>query len=585
MPDATLAALEAAVAKSSLDDWLALLPDERVRVEARRALEMDRRLWTAHPASLASCLLARTHGIEGFSEIHRAFARELDERGSPWIRTLRGLPVAAGLLAELREGGEIDLQSLWVPSFESDEVLLLAPYPYQASLERRLLWRWSRGDARMVQDPRLGAPRSRDRWPRFEKDGWGPVSLVRAPGAASIALPCPEEGSADAHVSDDGSTIFVYGMGDEYAGGFVFVLDAETLAVRRRISIDEPVAEVHTCARDDLLLVRALGGDLFVCAGEEVRALSLRAKRASLSPSGRYLATRHDDGVRVWSLADVEDARLARGLPACFDPTGDRLVVGRRLYDGRTGAAIASLALEFGYYLEGGPASPWFHAGARNLIMMHGGFQVFDMRNGERRAAELRVFPHWFSVAYDRAGERIAAARYEDAECAVYEIPSGRVVATIPLAGAPLAMSADGSLVGARHERDVEVRALSGELRGRFAHPRGESSRWSASPEQLRFSHDGRRIASFVKDDGWRIWSLDGGREEHLAAIETIETLPDFAAPRPRDWDIEAGSPTVFVHRPTQTRIALPAAGPWAFNPGRPEIAACDDLHVELRAR
>jgi len=110
-------------------------PDDRSRGHARRVLQIDRRLWTAHPASIASCLLARTLGADGFAAVHHAFCRELDERGSPWVRPLRALPVAAGLLAELHEAEGFGLHELGVLSFESDDELVLAPYPLHPNVQ------------------------------------------------------------------------------------------------------------------------------------------------------------------------------------------------------------------------------------------------------------------------------------------------------------------------------------------------------------------------------------------------------------------------------------------------------------------
>lgn len=98
---ATLAALESALATGSVEAWLAELGDEAVRSQIRRALDADRRLWTRYPDSLGSCLLARTFGVKALASLHRAWAEELAARGRPWIRPLRGLPMPAGLLAEL----------------------------------------------------------------------------------------------------------------------------------------------------------------------------------------------------------------------------------------------------------------------------------------------------------------------------------------------------------------------------------------------------------------------------------------------------------------------------------------------------
>lgn len=56
MSTATLAALEFALARDALDDWLATIPVAEARGRIRRAIEIDRRLSREYPASLASCL-------------------------------------------------------------------------------------------------------------------------------------------------------------------------------------------------------------------------------------------------------------------------------------------------------------------------------------------------------------------------------------------------------------------------------------------------------------------------------------------------------------------------------------------------
>lgn len=594
MPSATIAALEAAAAAGALNKWLALVPDEPLRERLRGALALDRRLWTMHPASLPSCLLVRTLGARGLSDLQDAWCRELDERGSPWIRPLRGLPVAEGLLAELHGDERLDLRALVVPSFEADDVLVAVPHRFHPSVEPlsarrrdRLRWSWSRGEARIEPDPSADKPSRRELYPRIETSGWGPAFLVRAPGGARITLPCPDEASAHGHLSNDGKRLFVYGSLEEYAGGFAWVVNPRTLIVERKLSTRRPVRALHECDREDLLLAQDHDNTLIVWSQGTVRALPIAAKQACLSPSGRYLAT-VGDGIRIWSLAEAVGKPQRSGLPTQFDPSGDRLLSGDRLYDGRTGAPVATLKLDFGQYLEGGPAWPWFHLGVRNLICMHGAMQAWDTKTGRPLAVTNALqFPQWFVLAYDPAGERVAALSEHKPSCQLYELPSGRLLSDIPLAGTALALSAAGDLVAARRGLTVEVRSISGEPRRSFAHPGGNArGRAGHRRETLRFSHDGRLIASFVENDGWRIWSLQGDSEQHVADADerALDQVAGFTPRRPKDWTLEAGTATTFVHRPTGTRIALPAAGPWVYSPAKPEIVASDALHVELRA-
>jgi WD40 repeat protein len=591
--DHTIAALEAAAVSNTLDAWLATLPDAS-RALIQRAIEMDRRLWVEHPASLASCLLARTLGLPELSALHEAWAAELDARGAPWVRPLRALPVDAGLVAELHDGAGLSLRGLQRPRFLSDEVLVLEAIRHHPSVQApelrrrdRLRWTWARGEA--ILEPAPDEPVETDRYPRFESDGWGPVALVRAPGADRETLPCPEGGSAYGRFSSDGRRLFVYGTHDEYAGGFVYVLDADTLEIERRLETDAPVWEVHGCERDALLLIRS-GRGLWVASSDDMRPLPLDSREACLSPSGRFFATT-DGGLRIWSLAETGNGkeRSPAGFPTSFDPSGNRLLSGRQLYDGRTGAPVVEVAVELANYLEGGPASPWFHLGDRFIISLDGTLCVWEATSGVPvLGAEKLRFPYWYSVAYDRAGTRLAALRQEDYGVALYELPSGRAIATIAfdIGGTALAMSADA--IALQCGTEVEVRSMRGELRRRFTHP-GEDDEEDCQPpyetSPLRFSADGRFIASFRKGDGWRIWALDGDEARHLPSAEAIDATEGFAPPTPRDWDIEAGTKTVFTHRPTGTRIALPVSGPWVANPADPRYLACDGLHVELRGR
>jgi hypothetical protein len=378
----------------------------------------------------------------------------------------------------------------------------------------------------------------------------------------------------------------VFGTHDAYAGGFVYVVDLVTLAIERRTNTPAPVSAVFDCDDDDTLLIATYKG-LVLWAGGGVRTLPIGACEASLSPSGRLIATA-SDGLRIWSIGQLGPAvDRPGGFPACFDPSGERLVTDTRLYDGRSGAPIAELAAEFTPYLEGGPASPWFHLGERHLIALHGGLRAWDTRTGAAQQVRKPLhFPHWYALAYDRAGARLAALRLDHTEVALHEIPGGDRLATIrfDLAGAALAMSADATTIAVRRGPAIEVRSADGALRARLAHPieHLEPRARRMQDDTLHLSADGRRLASFHEADGWRLWDLADDGNEHLPARADLESS-EFAALRPRDWEIEPGTSTRFLHRPSGTRIALPATGPWHANPGDPRILASDDLHLELR--
>jgi len=591
MVQATIGALEAAARAGTLDTWLAALPT-RARAAVERAIELDRPLWSEYPSSLASCLMARTLALADLADLHRAWTRELDARDAPWIAALRPLPVEAALLAE-RHTDDLAAHGQRL-AFVSDAEVVLG--------EAR--WAWATGE--VTYGERGGPGRRDDLYPRFTKDGWGPVSMIRAPGAAPVELPCPDEASAYGELSADGAHVFVHGTLDEYDGGFFHVLDLKTLAIERTLWTKRPVSHVHECGRRDLFLVETYGG-LVVWQGEQELALPLHPDAACLSPSGGYLATL-DGSLRVWSveglLAHAGEHRTA-GIPTCFDPSGERLVSGRALFDGRTGRRVAELGVQHGQYLMGGPAAPWYHVGARYLVCTHGRAQVWDVRTGEPMpvGSLVRRFSSW-SLAYDRAGGRVAVHFGHAAGVALHAVPSGRVDGelTFGLEGRAIAMSPDGAWIAMQAGPLVEVRTAAGALHRRFAGPgapdddercepaaergRGDAARTLFQPETLRFSEDAARIAWFVRDDGWRIAALDGPEGQalaHVAADRPLDDEADFAAPWPSGWTLEESSRSVFTHVASGTQIALPVRGPWVSNPAAPRILASDGLHIELR--
>ncbi len=581
MVDTSLAALTTAAATDQLERWLAGVADESARA----------RLWTTYPASLASCLLARTLAVAELAALRERWIDELERSGAPWVRPLRPLATDAGLVAELHEDVGLKFGDLSLPRFVDDEVVVLTqrrllPQAETSRCRHRLRFAWARGEAGLEPDPHADEPNPHTIYPRFVSDGWGPTYLLRAADGPRVALPCPEEGSASARFTADGRRIWVYGTHDEYSGGFAYLVDATTLDIIKRVEVHAPVSAVDEDARGETLLISTYRG-LTVWSDGRLHRLSLSARDACLSPDGRHIATL-GEGLQIWSLADVVRAGGAPevGFATTFDPSGERLLTGARLYDGRTGAAIAVLAPEIDSYLEGGPAQPWFHLGTRRLINMHGMMQAWDSRSGAPLKADRRLrFPHWFVLAYDRAGERLAALRTGAQEVALHGLPDGQQLASITLdiSGDALAMTPDGSLLAARGGADIELRTVYGKLRRRFVHPVEPSRRRPfGDPDSLRFASDGRRLASFCEGDGWRIWPVTGGPAQHLATRQAIDELEGFGL-RPPGWHVEAGTRSLFVHRASGTRIALPAAGPWACNPAQPRNLASDDLHVELR--
>lgn len=588
---ASLAALESALATDSLEAWLERLPDDRLRSRLRQMVTFDRRIWTQYPDSLASCLLARTFGDEAFAGLHAAWTAEVEARGRPWIRPMRGLPFPEALVAELHPASGLSFAGLDVPRFVTeDEVVVVAQrrHPsFQAPEKRRrdrLRWSWAGGGAVVEPDPQ--ADEQAPEYPRTELDGWGPAFLVRSPGAPRIALPCPEEGSAEAKFTADGARLIVYGTHDEYAGGFVWIVDAATLAVTRKLETDSPVSEVVEGGGDTFLVATSRSGTVAWIAGR-AHMVSIPSHAMCISPSGAHVATL-GAGLQIWSLAELVRVGASPpepGFPPRFDPSGDRLVWETQLLDARTGRVIAALKPELGRYLEGGPAEPSLHFGTRLLICTHGGLQLWDARTGRRRRMKEPLgFSSRYTLAYDREGGRLAALGEGDRQVAVHELPSGRCIGSVDfeLKGSALAMSPDGAAIAMQQGGAVEVRTLAGELVrrcGEAGKKEAKRSWWRQSPQ---FSGDGRRIARYLEGDGWQIWDIASGAEERVG--EAREPAADFAAPQPSDWTLEIGKLTVFTHVPSGTRIGLPVQSGWVCNPADPRFFVCGELHAELRA-
>lgn len=600
MSDATLADLAAALAADTLDAWLTRVPDPALRERLRGALAADRRLRAQYPDSLASCLLARTLDDPACAELHASWTRELEQSSAPWIRPMRAIPTPTGLLAELYPGDHgVTFTGLPRPRFTADdEVILIAGPPRRDTpgppRRERVRWSWTRGEA--VTEP-VDEPAPGPAFPRIETDGWGPAYLVRAADTPRITLPCPAEASAHAHFSADGTRLIVYGSLDEYAGGFVWVVDPTTLEVEVELDTSSPVSDVDDWGPHRMLVATYRSGRIAVI---DHRSFTLPELGGALclSPDGKHLASL-GDGLRIWTITELQrrgGAPPEPGFYACFDPDGERLLSGRELLDARTGQPIARLAPDLGPYLEGGPAQPSLHLGAHHLICTHGGLQVWDTRTGQpRRVKKQPRLAHWYTLAYDRAGDHLAAVRQGESTVVVHGLPDGRARHEVrfELAAELIAMSPDARLIAVQHGAAVEVRDLSGALVRRFggAPPTETLRRKQRRDLRLCFANDGHRVARFITGEGWCIASLADDTQQQIpdddtpATFDALARLPDFATPRPADWSVEVSNLSVFTHHPSGTKIALPVVGRWEWNPADPHIAACNEMHLELRGR
>lgn len=578
----------------------------------QRCLTIDAPLVTTSFASLGSCLYARVLGVPALATLAFEWARELDASGTPWVRALRPMPFPVGLvdgrmiqeLPAVSEGQrEGEGQQLQLPSGAMLEVQrLLEPASSRQGAGEQLLeklqWRW-------LMPSTLGRaaarPNDEARRPKFVSEGWGPVSLVREPGATPIELPCPEDGSADAKLSDDGKTLIVYGTNDAYAGGFAMLLDPETLAVRLRIETEHPVYQISVCDRPDRVLLKISSGWVLWSAGS-IRPLKLGGDNeygsgyAGLSSDGAYIAVGRM-ALQIWSvdelLAAPEERHLV-GLPSEFDPSGERLVSHRTLYHGRTGEVIAQLDPHPTHFLEGGPASPPYRYTRRFIVDVRAAkVRLWSTETGTELRPQIELLdtrlPHWYMLAYDDEGTVVAQFRRN--RVTLHPLSPGEETRMIDLDedAYVLALTRDGTLLALAAATFIEIRDLQGTLLRRlsWSQPVSKPSFHLSPEEMLRFSRDGQRLAYKVDEDRWRVWTIakeagdDAGTE--LEAGASPDMLADFAPPSPADWRSEGEVATIFTHKPTGTPVAFPAPGPWQFHPHEPQFAANVHAHVELR--
>lgn len=591
----TLASLDAALREDRLSHWLSAVEATGVsradRDDLGRTIEHDRALWSQHPDSIASCLLARTQNVAGLDALRASWLVEVEVEASnrPWVRTFDALPLQPGLLRTLSADGDPNLRGLGRVEFpDEDTVTLEAPrlHPDVEAPENRrperLRWAWQGGEARL--EPNLGivGPAPEEPFPRFETKN-GPAFMRADATAAPIELPCPEEATAFAQLGRDGRTIIVHGWHDECAGGFVWFVRERSdgqLEVERALETARAVASVHESADGRVVLATTFGG--LVCwSGAEQLNLPILADAAALSPSGERVAVWTGRAIQVWSVREACGETAGPRFPARFSPDGSRLVRGTTLHDGASGAPVARLAATFGRYMEGGPAFPWFHVGDDFVINSHAQLQVWRAADGAPVDAPSLRFPHWDRLAHRDDGRRFAVLRQGKREVQLLAVPSGEVEARVSFdleRPTSLALSPGGERVAVAQGAELEVRTWTGELVLRARHPvsdGADTKRPRVLDRSLQFT-DEDQLVSHVNADGWRLFRLIEGTSDPCGRPHVGSQR------RPPGWKVEAGEHTVFEHEPTGTRIALPVSGEWVVHPRRRTVLACDKALVEL---
>jgi hypothetical protein len=399
------------------------------RIAARVALDLP--LLRQYPDSLGSLLLARTFGDPAFDDARAAWRDQL--RGRPWVEALSALSNPTGLLARLPAGH--DTRELSRVSFDGSEVVVLSSRGLHPTLrppeqvrDEVVRWRWRTGEVDTVPAPVALPPTT-----RVEHRGWGPLFVVE--DGVDKALPCPEDGSASG-VTFLNDRLIVYGTQDAYDGGFVYLLDPQHRVVRK-LDTPEPVYDVLVSDRH-LLVVSGRRAHLWRRDG--VRAVHLpEGHSPAMSPCGTFLAVTDDGSLRgragasltVHLVAALPTEPPPTDLPVAFSPDGRRFTRSDGLFDADTGARIATIPIRRGAYLEGGPAQPSFHLGNRHLVDLYGRLAMWRTDTGEAVTSASLRFPHWYRLAHNAAGDRLAVVRKGKQTAEVHRLPDGEVVGTL----------------------------------------------------------------------------------------------------------------------------------------------------------
>ena len=575
----------------------ALGQGERITELRGRLLSMVRlrgAIWAEQPETTIVDVYARTLDIPELAGLRREWDAALDARG-PWLRPLRPWVEEPSVLAELRAGGSVALDQVLGLRFEGEDLVVLG-LRGEAEPGEFLAWSWARGQVEPRVELEPVTPRYQQD-PRFERGEDAPVYRAR-PGGPARQLPWEDFGHANAKMSADGRTIFVYGWFDDNYGRLELV-DERSLEVLRRHDFDRPVAQVVERAGSDDLLVETYGG-LFIVNGDGRQWHRPRAGGAlAWSPSGRYVCTVDARAARLIDVranTEFSTLRAAPGLPTSFSPDGTRLVDGPRLLDGRSGALVAHLEVRLGEYLMGGPASPWWHVRSELILNIHSGLQVWDARTGEAMPVGegLRV-SSMNAVAYSASGRELVHGRRRHAS--VVTLPDCEEVAALEFGMdiEAVALADSGHLVAAFGGARVELRQRDGSLLGVGELPQSPSAergalrqgrlRLDLEHRQLRIEIPERTVSGWSRDQGSYTqtrpgvscaWSLD-------SEGPTLTRIEPAGRAGTEDWTVEDGAVSTFVDASTDKRLAVPCAGPWVVNPGDPRLFACPDGLFELR--
>ncbi len=354
-PDPFLAALLSTEDRPALvDDWLAR--DDELHWIAR-ALRRDLPLIVARPELALPCLHRRCAWL-GHPNEHTFYADRVEPSPTaqlaaarvraweaaieqPWARSLRPspLPLDAAVLEEYRT--------------DRAGVLRWSPDGCTLGVADAIAWDRATGAPSATALP----PRHAPRW-RLE-GGWGRLVLIG--DAGSVALPW--------HADHNPTTIV------ELSPGYVLVraIDIDGGVFCALVTLGATPAIAWRQEHDAIDAELASDGRVYVAVHGYIAVYDLATGRAlggwsvphghalAISPDATLAAVRDGPVIRVWDIA----AALARPQPrllhqvgyveAQLSPDEAYLVTGSLLCDARRGWPIATLGVDRGNYLEGGP--------------------------------------------------------------------------------------------------------------------------------------------------------------------------------------------------------------------------------------
>ncbi len=523
------------------------------------ALNHDGPLWTSHPSSLVSGLLARVRGHPELVKAEAQWRKEVYESGQPFVESLRPIPLHPAQISELSVALEPRLHEMREARFLDEQTLILGTKDEPG----QRLWQWR---PHRLEHRESSTPEVRD-YPVFNEGPWQPPTMQRAVGEAPVELPCPKDSSSNARLSLQSGLALVYGTLDEYDGGFVWFADLQTLKVQKRFSTSTPVWRVLESV-DGSALIAETSAALVYWKDDHPEILLRRAELLALSPSGDHVAIRAGTNIQIWSPPELPARKVNDRLPARFSPDGARLVSGDTLYEAQSGQAIAQLEVRLGRYLEGGPPRPWMHMGNAKLSCLHGGLRVWRSEDGAPVSTGIhRRFPIFTrEVVYSASGNFVAAIA-RDERVHVFSIPELETVAQLSFelpAIEAIALSPDGAFVAALEEAMVEVRALDGAQVMR----KQLSSGSDAQPEDSK-SRSLRFVDKETIEVDDKAYRLDG------SAVSAAHSSAS-------GWRVEPRG--LFIEEKTGTQIWLPLHGSWTAHPKDPKIMACEGGHVRLHS-